>query len=100
MKVAPEHPSPRAISRRRFLQNFGMGTLSVSALGSLAATTRKAQKLKAGVAKREITPPIWVPYLTSSGNGTSAPFKGLHDRLHARALVLDDGKQAIAVLSV
>lgn len=57
-------------------------------------------RLTAGVAKRKVTPPTWVPYLTSSGNGTCAPFQGVHDDLHARALVLDDGQQAIALLAV
>lgn len=56
--------------------------------------------LKAGVTKRRVTPPEWVPYLTSSGNGTSAPFDGVHDDLHAAALVLDDGRQTIALLTV
>ena len=56
--------------------------------------------LKAGAAKRCVTPPTWVPYLTSSGNGTCEPFDGVHDDLYARALVLDDGHRSIAVLSV
>ena len=56
--------------------------------------------LTAGAAKRCVTPPAWAPYLTSSGNGTCAPFDGVHDDLYARALVLDDGRRSIAVLSV
>lgn len=56
--------------------------------------------LMAGAAKRCVTPPAWVPYLTSSGNGTCEPFDGVHDDLYARALVLDDGRRSIAVLSV
>jgi neutral ceramidase len=56
--------------------------------------------LKAGVSKQVVTPPTWVPYLTSSGNGTCAPFDGVHDELHARAMVLDDGANAICVLAV
>ena len=56
--------------------------------------------LKAGVSKKVVTPPTWVPYLTSSGNGTCAPFEGVHDELYARALVLDDGSKAICVLAV
>src|SRR5438067_2231879 len=59
-----------------------------------------SSSLKAGAAKRRVTPPEWVPYLTSSGNATIAPFKGVHDDLHARALVLDNGQQALAVLAV
>ena len=47
-----------------------------------------------------MTPPLSVPYLTSSANGTTAPFQGLHDDLFARALVLDDGCQKLALLSV
>lgn len=60
----------------------------------------KEARLAVGAAKRRITPPLWVPYLTSSGNGTHAPFQGVHDDLYARALVLDDGHDAIAVLAV
>ncbi len=56
--------------------------------------------LMAGAVKRCVTPPTWVPYLTSSGNGTCEPFKGVHDDLHARALVLDDGCRSVAVLAV
>jgi hypothetical protein len=47
-----------------------------------------------------VTPPVWVPYLTSSGSGTSAPFTGIHDDLFARALVFDDGRDAIAIVAV
>ena len=54
----------------------------------------------AGAAKRCVTPPTWVPYLTSSGNGTCAPFEGVHDDLYARALVLDDGCASVAILAV
>ncbi len=56
--------------------------------------------LMAGAVKRCVTPPTWVPYLTSSGNGTCEPFDGVHDDLYARALVLDDGRRSIAVLAV
>ena len=61
---------------------------------------KSARQLKAGAAKHVVTPPLSVPYLTSSGAGTSAPFTSVHDDLHARALVLDDGAQAVAVLAV
>lgn len=56
--------------------------------------------LKIGVSKHRVTPPERVPYLTSSGNGTCAPFEGVHDDLFARAMVFDDGDAAIAVLAV
>jgi hypothetical protein len=56
--------------------------------------------LRAGLAKSKVTPPIEVPFLTSSGAGTNAPFEGVHDDLFARALVLDDGREAVALLAV
>lgn len=56
--------------------------------------------LSAGAAKTKVTPPKEIPQLTSSGAGTAAPFEGVHDDLFARALVLDDGKQSIAILAV
>lgn len=60
----------------------------------------ETQSLEAGTAKRKVTPPVWVPYLTSSGNGTNAPFSGVHDDLYARAVVFDNGQNALAVLAV
>ena len=47
-----------------------------------------------------VTPPLRIPFLTSSGLGTNAPFTGVHDDLHARALVLENGEHAVAVLAV
>jgi hypothetical protein len=56
--------------------------------------------LRAGAAASTITPPLEIPYLTSSGAGTNAPFKDVHDDLFARALVLDDGYEPLAILAV
>jgi hypothetical protein len=81
-------------SRRVFL-----ATLAVS----LACTGVGAEPpaiLRAGVAKTKITPALEIPYLTSVGAGTNAGFQGVHDDLFARALVLDDGRQPIALLAV
>lgn len=64
------------------------------------AAIAAAEPLNAGAAKRKVTPPVWVPYLTSSGNGTNAPFAGVHDDLYARAVVYDNGRAAAAVLAV
>lgn len=63
-----------------------------------AAETRS--HLRVGVSKRCVTPPLFVPYLTSSANGTNAPFQRVHDDLFARALVLEHGQQSMAILSV
>ena len=89
------------LNRRRFLKGSvaGMAAISFSTvLSAPAAATRR--RLLAGASRRRVTPPLSVPYLTSSGNGTNAPFKSVHDDLFARALVLDDGHERIAVLAV
>ncbi len=69
----------------------------------LAAREFRSQTTKIPCAQvsRNAGPPrqSGIPYLTSSGNGTSSPFNGVHDPLFARAFVLDDGKQSIALLS-
>ncbi len=75
-----------------------VAALMVAMLAGIPETG--AGELRAGVAKRVVTPPEWVPYLTSAGHGTNAPFQGVHDDLHARALVIDDGRRALAVLAV
>lgn len=49
----------------------------------------------AGMAEMVITPPIGAPTL-----GTIQRSTGVHDDLYARALVLDDGRQKIAILSL
>lgn len=66
----------------------------------ISGSAVRGEDLKAGAAKRNVTPPLFVPYLTSSGNGTNAPFTRVHDDLYARAIVFDDGKGAVAVLAV
>jgi hypothetical protein len=89
------------LSRRRFLQD-GLATLAAISLSTALPVhaARSKPPLLVGASKRRVTPPLSVPYLTSSGNGTNAPFQGLHDDLFARALVLDDGRRQIALLSV
>lgn len=79
------------IRRRCFLEG------SLFAAGAALA---QGGVLTAGAARRRITPPLSVPYLTSSGKGTYAPFDAVRDDLSARALVLDDGGAALAVLAV
>lgn len=110
----PREETAREIRRRPFLGNCaaGLGALFLAAMPgqSLAQKTaeapapispaRSSGALKAGAARRVVTAPLSVPYLTSSGNGTNAAFAGVHDDLHARALVLEEGAEAAAVLAV
>jgi len=54
-------------------------------------------RLWAGTAKVDITPPLTIPYLGYVPR--QARFEGVHDPLHARALVLDDGRQQVALVT-
>src|SRR4051812_8294550 len=106
-RMMSRRPPIVARSRRSFLRRACQtaAAVPVSLLAACAGRTRQTDQparvsLRAGSASRDVTPPAWVPYLTSSGNGTSAAFKGVHDPLLARALVLDDGNAAAAIVAV
>jgi neutral ceramidase len=54
--------------------------------------------LRAGAAKADITPPeSFFPYPPGRTTGTCV---GVHDRLHARAIVLDNGSSRVAVVAL
>ena len=54
-----------------------------------------SQELKAGAATSNITPPIGQDIV---GGFVPYPSKHIHDELHARCLVLDDGKSRLALV--
>jgi len=54
--------------------------------------------LIAGSAKVKITPPIGIPL--DGYSSRTEPSKGIHDDLHARALILSNGKEYIALASL
>lgn len=69
-------------------------------LVALCVVTASAQKtLMGGVAKSDITPPIGTP-LAGYGARRGAPSTGVHDPTEARALILDNGVEKIALVSV
>jgi len=51
---------------------------------------------KVGMAKVNITPPVGLPL--SGYEDRKRPSQGVHDELHAKALVLDDGKRRTALI--
>ncbi len=51
----------------------------------------------AGFGKVDITPPLCIPYLSFAPRQT--PFDGVHDPLHARALVLAEGDARLAIIA-
>lgn len=56
-----------------------------------------ATTLQAGVAKVDITPPLTIPYLGYEPR--HAFFQGVHDRLYARALAVNDGETRIVLIT-
>ena len=76
---------------RSYQQEVAIFALAVCACLSLAAPrswSAEAHNLKVGVAKVDITPKD----LTGITGIGPRPYAGVHDRLYARALVMDDGK--------
>lgn len=59
------------------------------------AQERAARTLRAGAATSNITPPLGEPIV---GNWTPVPATHVHDELHARSLVLDDGETRVAIV--
>jgi neutral ceramidase len=56
-------------------------------------------KLAAGVGKSDITPPLGTP-LSGYGGRMGRPSTGVHDPTEARALILDNGAEKVAFVSV
>jgi neutral ceramidase len=65
----------------------------------LGAAPLRADDLRAGAAKAEITPPVGFPMWGYAARH-DAPSKGVLDPLYARALVLASGEERIAVVSL
>src|SRR5262249_13561269 len=59
----------------------------------------RADELKAGAATVDITPPIGHPMWGYAAR-RDAPCLGVRDKLHARALVLEVGKQRLALVGL
>jgi neutral ceramidase len=67
-------------------------SLSLLSISFLAA---HGGELKAGAAMSDITPPLGIPIV---GNFGKMFAKNVHDDLHARALVVDDGERKVALV--
>jgi hypothetical protein len=77
--------------RTRFL---ALGLLLVAASASATALAQDDRKVfRAGAAASNITPPLGEPIV---GGWASPPATHVHDELHARCLVLDDGRTKLA----
>jgi neutral ceramidase len=71
-------------------------TVSVALLGLLCASQPTDAQLQAGAAKRSIVPPF--PTHMGGFSDRTEMFKGVHDDLLVRALVLDDGRTRLALI--
>ncbi len=70
-----------------------LSVLLLTTLVMMSATTATAQEFRAGAATTNITP--WLG-ISLAGNMRDNPARAVHDELHVRALVLDDGLTELA----
>jgi neutral ceramidase len=78
---------------------FGLCTAHLILIFCLSLTVCAQSKLVAGVAKSDITPPVGTP-LAGYGARRAQPSTGVHDPTEARALIIDNGSEKIALVSV
>jgi hypothetical protein len=66
-----------------------------------ALTVRGADRgaLRAGAARVDITPPVGAALPMSGYGNRTQGFKGIHDHIYARAIVLDDGTTQVALVA-
>ena len=76
---------------------FAVLSLPVLCVCFLAANAQS--RIMAGIGKSDITPPIGTP-LAGYGARMGKPSTGVHDATEARALVIDNGTERIAFVSV
>ena len=77
--------------RRVTMRAITIGWLVALPLGHVCA-----EPLRAGAAVVDITPKLGV--LLDGAISKPGPAKGIHDRLYARALVLDDGTTRVGIV--
>ena len=72
--------------------------LFVCGLSLTIAPAAQAGPLRAGAARVDITPPADAALPMAGYGGRTQGFKGIHDRIYVRAIVLDDGATQAAVV--
>ncbi len=84
----------------RILAVVSMCCISLAGL-SVQVTVGSAAELKAGVARIDLTPPLDLKApLGGYGERMNRPAEGVHDRIFAKALVVSDGRQKFAIVTV
>ena len=82
----------RAVKRPAILRSVCFCALLIV---SMATTAQDANVFRAGASTSNITPPLGESII---GGWRPFPAKNVHDELHARCLVLDDGENRIAIV--
>ena len=89
------------LSRRRFaLDALLVGMVAVMALPSRGGDHNQPLAWRVGIAKADITPPLEVGILMSTGRRAWQPFEGVRMPLEARALVVEREGLRLAVVSL
>lgn len=84
------------------MKNLTLALMLLAAIGFDTAHAADSGRLKAGTAKVDITPPVGQPmggFLTRLRKNNGA-CEGIHDRLFARVVLLDDGDTSVAIVTV
>jgi neutral ceramidase len=79
------------------IRRFALVWLALVLLMPPAATRAQAPRLLAGSATSNVTPPLGGAIV---GGWAPVPATYIHDELHARCLVLDDGVSRLAIVVV
>jgi len=85
--------------KTRLSRRVKRGALSLLMAAAFIPASVRAAELRAGVARADITPPIGSTMYGYSARGSNVS-AGVHDPLHAKALVLDDGKTRVALATL
>jgi hypothetical protein len=72
--------------------------LAVASMAGSVARSQSEPQLKAGTDRVDITPPLGIQM--AGYNSTGRPATGVLDPLYAQALVLDDGRHSIALVTL
>jgi len=95
---------PVSIDRRAFLTcSMGLGPGFAFAPQRDVAAAQMVDPAfcwRVGCGRAEITPPLEVGILMSSGRGEWAPFEGVRMPIFARAALIDNGKQRVGVVAL
>ncbi|MGA9772502.1 MAG: neutral/alkaline non-lysosomal ceramidase N-terminal domain-containing protein [Blastocatellia bacterium] len=80
-------------------RKFSIAIANIIIIACAVLTANAQSRIMAGVGKSDITPTVGTP-LAGYGGRLGKPSTGVHDATEARALIIDNGAQKIAFLSV